>query len=135
MSPRAIRRLVVAVFVAGIGGMIYGSIKDSNGFAITAGVLTAIAAFGLILITAVAPPGSLARPARDHEGDRGADQDASRAPTTSGGTEGIDADEAARDVEARVEALVAAGADEIEVRKLVRRSVDLGRASARSSAP
>jgi hypothetical protein len=134
MSPRAIRRLVVAVFVAGIGGMIYGSIKDSNGFAITAGVLTAIAAFGLILITAVAPAGSLAKPATPdpdastNEGGR-ADDDLDVDDASA-----IDADAAAQDVEARVEALVAAGADELEVRRLVRRAIDFGRASAPSRA-
>ncbi len=117
MSPRAIRRLVVVVFVAGIGGMIYGSIKDSNGFAITAGVVTAIAAFGLILITAVAPAGSLAKPTAD-AGSKGADLLEPH----------FDVDDVARDVEARVEALVAAGADEIEVRTLVRRAIDFGRA-------
>ena len=129
MSPRAIRRLVVVVFDAGISGMIYGSIKDSNGFAITAGVLTAISAFGLILITAVAPPGSLAKPP-------GRSGDASDATGDRAGSpvEGIDVDDAAADVEARVEALVAAGADEIEVRKLVRRAIDFGRASTGTAA-
>ncbi len=130
MSPRAIRRLVVAVFVAGIGGMIYGSIKDSNGFAITAGVLTAIAAFGLILITAVAPAGSLAKPVASPTDDAepgGPGTDAGDAPL-------IDVEAAASDIEARIEALVAAGADEIEVRKLVRRAIDFGRASSRTGA-
>jgi len=131
MSPRAIRRLVVTVFVAGIGGMIYGSIKDSNGFAITAGAITAIAAFGLILITAVAPAGSLAKSSSPRSPTAAG---AGRSPAGLRQDDDVDADQAARDVEARVEALVAAGADEIEVRKLVRRAVDFGRASTRSPA-
>ncbi len=124
MSPRLIRRLVVLVFVGGIAGMIVGSIKDSNGAAITAGIITATAALGLILITSVAPSGSLARPARTSgEDDGGTGADA--APVFD--------ERIARDVEARVQALVVAGADEDEVRKLVRRAIDLGLGSAITS--
>ena len=54
MSPRTVRRLVIGVFVIGIAGMIAGSIADNNGFAITFGLITAAAAVGLILVTAVA---------------------------------------------------------------------------------
>ena len=60
VSPRTIRRLVIAVFVIGIAGMIVGSIADNNGVAITFGLLTAAAAVGLILVTASAPPGAFA---------------------------------------------------------------------------
>lgn len=113
------RRLVLVVFLAGIGGMIAGSIKDSNGAALSAGVVTAIAAFGLILITSVAPPGSLSRPsaAADDEPAAGSGPGARAAPV----------DEAvAADVERRINALVANGADEQQVRQLVRRAMDLG---------
>ena len=44
------------MFVAGIAGMIVGSIADNNGVAITFGLITAVAAVGLILVTAVAGP-------------------------------------------------------------------------------
>ena len=97
MSPRTVRRLVIGVFVIGIGGMIAGSIADNNGFAITFGLITAAAALGLILVTAVAPPG-------------------------------VD-DASAALVEEQVGQLVAAGADESQVRELVRRAVNLGRRS------
>lgn len=97
------------VFVAGIGGMIAGSIADSNGVAITFGLITAVAAIGLILVSSVAPPGSLRR----------AD------PNNEAGVPVVEA--TAADVEARVEALVAAGADEIAVRQLVQRSIDLAK--------
>ncbi len=124
MSPRLIRRLVVLVFVGGIAGMIVGSIKDSNGAAITAGIVTAMAALGLILITSVAPPGSLAKPSRANGvNGAGAEPDADPPPLAFDET-------IARDVEGRVQALVAAGADEEEVRKLVRRAIDLGLGSA-----
>jgi multisubunit Na+/H+ antiporter MnhB subunit len=101
MSPRAVRRIVIAVCVAGIGGMIAGSIADNNGAAMTAGLVTAVAILCLIVATAVttSPPGA-----------------------------GAGAEGAAVEVEDAVEALVAGGADEAEVRELVRRAVRLGRA-------
>lgn len=107
MSPRWIRRLVIVVFVAGIGGMIAGSIADSNGVAITFGLITAVAAIGLILVTSVAPPGSLRKADGATEPNR---------PVVEA---------TAADVEARVEDLVAGGADELEVRQLVQRAIDL----------
>lgn len=107
VSPRIIRRVVLLVFVVGIGGMIGGSIADNNGIAITFGLITAVAALGLVLITSVSPPGAL---------DGSADADRA------------DADERlATDVEARIDALVADGADERAVRRLVGRAVELGR--------
>jgi len=42
VRPRTIRRLVWLVFVAGIAGMIAGSIADNNGLAITFGLVTAV---------------------------------------------------------------------------------------------
>jgi hypothetical protein len=95
------------VFVLGIAGMIMGSIADNNGTAITFGLITAIAALGLVLVTSVAPPGLLAK---------------------SGDAPRSEADERlAADLEDRIHALVADGADEDAVRKLVGRAVDLGR--------
>jgi len=53
MTARVVRRLVVTVCVAGIGGMIAGSVADNNGVAITAGIVTAIAVLCLMVATAV----------------------------------------------------------------------------------
>jgi hypothetical protein len=109
MSPRWIRRVVWLVFLAGVVGMIVGSIMDNNGVAITFGLLTAAAAVGLILVSSVAPPGSFHKP---------------------GHAVSIDFDETtAADVETRIAALVAAGADERTVRQLVQQAVRLGRSA------
>jgi hypothetical protein len=105
MSPRTVRRLVIVVFVAGIAGMIVGSIADNNGMAVTFGLVTAAAALGLILVTAVADPSSL------------------------GSRRGAVDDDAAASVEEQVDRLVTSGADEHQVRELVRRAVSLGRRS------
>lgn len=107
LGPRAIRRIVIVVFVLGIGGMIAGSILDNNGFAITFGLITAIAALALVLVTQVSPPGSLAKPGE-------------AAPLV------VD-EQLAADLETRIETLVASGADETQVRKLVGRAIELGR--------
>jgi hypothetical protein len=117
VSPRTVRRLVIGVFVIGIGGMIAGSIADNNGFAITFGLITAAAAVGLILVTAVAPPGAFG-PAAGQASRRRAK------PHTAPVDEG-----AAALVEEQVSQLVSAGADEGQVRELVRRAVTLGRRS------
>src|SRR5687767_2902941 len=84
MSPRVVRRVVIAVCVAGIAGMIVSSIADNTGAALTAGLVTAIAVLCLIVATAVtgahgvgisdlptsgrwsAPPSSSARRNGDH---------------------------------------------------------------------
>jgi hypothetical protein len=87
--------------------MIAGSILDNNGFAITFGLITAIAALALVLVTQVSPPGSLAKPAH---------------PTAPVVDERL-----AADLESRIETLVAEGANETEVRKLVGRAIELGR--------
>ena len=110
MSPRWIRRVVWLVFIGGIGGMIAGSIADNNGMAITFGLLTAVAAVGLILVSSVAPPGSFRKPEHDDH------------------PEAFD-EETAADVEARIAALIAAGADETSVRRLVQQAVRLGRSA------
>ena len=102
MSPRLVRRTVYAVFVIGIVGMIVGSIADNNGVAVTFGLVTAIAATALILITSVVPPDGFAPPVH------------------------FDEQSAAR-LEEQITGLVEAGADEDEVRQLVRDAVRLGR--------
>ena len=106
ISPRIIRRIVLIVFVLGIGGMIGGSIAESTGMAITFGLITAIAALGLVLVTSVAPEGSLAKP---------------------GESVPVQVDEQlAGDLEDRIVELVDQGADETLVRKLVGRAIELG---------
>ena len=110
VSPRLVRRVVLGVFVLGIAGMIVGSIADSNGAAITFGLITAVAALGLVLVTSVSPPGSLAK---------------------TGASANANVDERlANDLEERIAALVVAGAAEDEVRKLVGRAVEMGRRDA-----
>jgi multisubunit Na+/H+ antiporter MnhB subunit len=91
MSAVVIRRALIAVCVTGIAGMIVTSIADRPGGALTFGLLTAVAAFGMMLVTAV----------------------------TNGGS-AVDDEERAEVVEDRIAALVAAGADERQVRALVR---------------
>jgi multisubunit Na+/H+ antiporter MnhB subunit len=98
MSARAVRRLVVAVFVVGVAGIIAFSITDEPDAALASGLLTAVAAVVLIAVTAVTTP------------RRAADPEA-----------------LAERLEGEVQALVAAGADEAEVRRLVRDAVALGR--------
>lgn len=116
MTPRTVRRLVVLVFVAGIAGMIAGSIADNNGMAITFGLLTAAAAVGLILVTTVAGPGAFDKGARPTGAPHAAVPE--RVP--------MDEAEAA-ELEARINELVAGGADESAVRDLVRRAINIGR--------
>ena len=98
MSPRVVRRVVIAVCVAGIAGMIVSSIADNTGAALTAGLVTAIAVLCLIVATAVT------------------------------GAQGLGVSELlANNVEELVESLVAQGADEEQVRGLVGAAVKLGR--------
>lgn len=93
--PRAlltIRIVCAAVFVGGIAGMIVSSIAGNNaGWVLTAGAATAIAAIVLMAASAVAQ-----RPRVD-----------------------VFEEEVIRRVEDRIAALVAAGADEGEIRELV----------------
>jgi hypothetical protein len=95
LSPRWIRRIVLAVCVLSIATMIVTSITDHVGGAIAAGSVAAVAILCLMLVTAVAGPGAFGPPPPVDE-------------------------DAAADVERRVEALVAAGVDEGEVRSLIR---------------
>ena len=104
MHPRLIRRIVVATFVVGIAGMIVGSILERNGMAVAFGLMTAVAAFALIVVTSVAGAGAF------------------EPPTV------FDAATAA-DLEERIESLAASGADEAAVRDLVRLAVRLGRSA------
>ena len=98
MSAKAVRRAVVAVFVIGVAGIIAFSISDDPDAALASGLITAVAAVVLIAVTAVTTP------------RRAADPEA-----------------LAERLEDRVAALVAAGADEAEVRRLIRDAVALGR--------
>jgi hypothetical protein len=103
-----IRRLVLVVFVGGIAGMIVGSIADNNGVAVTFGLVTAVAALCLMLVTSV----------------------------TAGTEASVRFDEAmAESMEQRIAALVADGADETAVRDLVRDAVLLGRSAKSQVAP
>jgi hypothetical protein len=106
MSPRAVRRIVLAVCVAGIAGMIVSSINDNNGAALTAGLLTAVAVLCLIVATAVTA----------HD------------PARVGAAAGDDPEELGARVERGVQDLVGAGADEQRVRALVGDALRLGRA-------
>ncbi len=85
-----------------IRGMIAASVTSHNGVAIAAGLTAAVAVLCLILVTAVAGPESFgAVPPMDEA--------------------------AAADLEQRIETLVAGGADEAEVRSLVRAARQLSR--------
>ena len=95
ISPRWIRRIVLVVCALAIAGMIVASITSHNGVAIALGTVAAVAVICLMLVTAVAGPEAFGRPQ----------------PVDAG---------AAADVERRVETLVANGADEADVRSLIR---------------
>ena len=104
MSPRTVRRIVIAVCVAGIGGMIASSIADNNGAALTAGLVTAVAVLCLIVATAVTGGG--------------------RGVTPTG-----QLDELGAEIEQGVQALVDGGADEQQVRAVVGAAVRFGRST------
>ena len=106
MTVRAVRLIVVAVCVGGITGMIVSSIVGSNGAAVTFGLITAAAVLCSIVATAVANAG----------------------PGGDGGPRTVDETQAAL-VENLATGLIDAGADEAEVRNLVRQAVRLGRTS------
>jgi cobalamin biosynthesis protein CobD/CbiB len=103
VSPGAVRRVVIAVCVAGIAGMIVSSIADNNGAALTAGLVTAVAVLCLIVTTAVT---GAKVPAESH------------------------VEQLAADVEEQVQALVGRAAAEDDLRNLVRAAVKLGRSGA-----
>lgn len=100
MAVRIVKAVCFALFVAGIPGLIVSSIAGNNeGWVLSIGMVTAVAALVLIAVSAVTA------------------------------TRRIDTfDEViAERVENRVRVLIEAGADEAEVRALVRDAIDLSR--------
>lgn len=100
MSLKLIKGACFGLFLAGIPAIIVSSIRGNNeGWVLTFGMITAVAALILIAVSAV---------------------------TT---TRRIDAfnDVVAERIEQRVQILVQAGADEAEVRALIRDAIDLTR--------
>ena len=95
---------MLVVCALAIAGMIVSSITVHNGIAIATGLTAAIAILCLILVTAVAGPEAFGAPRPIDEA-------------------------AAEDLERRVENLVASGADEAEVRSLVRAARRLARSN------
>jgi hypothetical protein len=100
MSTRLVRAGLLATSVGGIVGMIVTSIADSPSGALAFGLATGAGAFGLMLITTVGAGGGSA-----------------------------DVEVLGQVVDQRMVDLVADGADEREVRALVRDAVKLGRAA------
>ena len=99
-AVRVIRLVCVVCFVGGIASMIAASLADNNiGAVLTAGSISAIAAIVLLAVSTVA--------------------------TTQRSVEFDDAD--AEILETNIRRIVDAGANETNVRDLVRRAVDLGR--------
>jgi hypothetical protein len=119
MSPKAVRIAAMAVFFAiGIPGMIVTSINGNAGAAVTFGLLTVPFVLVLLAVTAVTtgrlPPTEMS------------------APPAGGPAPGSTLDEEeAEALEARVHALVARGADEQEVRDLVRSALRMARSASR----
>ena len=105
MTLRVLRWAVIAICVVGIAGMIIGSIADNNnGVVVTFGLITAVS---IIVLMAVATT------ARSLEAKQ---------------TAVTEVDEAlAEEIEAGVQALVAAGDDEASVRDLVGKATRLHR--------
>ena len=108
MTLRAVRRVVAAICVAGVAGMIVGSIEDDNTVVLTFGLLAAGAVGCLAAAHAVA-------------GGR----------FSPSATEVDDDPSGALRIEELVAELVEQGADETTVRRLVREAVDLGRSRRR----
>jgi hypothetical protein len=101
MSLKAFRVGCAVVFVAGIATMIITSVVSNNmGVMVTTGLLTAAAAIVLLAVTSAVEAKPLGS---------------------------ITDDVAAERLERRIGTLVAAGADEDEVRDLVRESMRFGR--------
>jgi len=103
VTLRVVRLVVAVVCVAGIGGMVAGSIADNNGAAVTSGLVAAVAIVVLMaftLATRAAESGSRARPVDELRAER---------------------------VEHQLQALVSRGTDEQALRSLVADAVRLGR--------
>ena len=104
---RVVRWVVIGVCVVGVAGIIGGSIADNNAVALTFGLVTAVAVVCLMVATAVSPSTTV--------------------------TTAVSFDEAqAAYVEDLVGRLVADGAPENAVRRLVGEAVRLGRGAAQS---
>ena len=101
VSLKVVRAIVIAVCVAGIGGMVAGSLADNNGAAVTSGLIAAVAVLVLMTATLAARAGAAA-PVDEQRAER---------------------------VENRVKELIEAGAAEEAVRALVADAVRLGRGS------
>ena len=103
LSPAVVRGTALVLCATGIVGMIVTSIADSIDGALTFGLLGATGAMALLVVGALVPAVEAATSADE---------------------------ERAAAVEAGVRRLVAAGADEDEVRATVRAAVEMGRRSA-----
>mgnify|MGYP006268270031 CR=1 FL=1 len=100
MALRLIKAVCIALFVAGIPSLIVSSIAGNNeGWVLTFGMITAIAAIVLMSVSAA---------------------------TNNRRLDAFD-EVAAERLESRVQALIGAGVDENEVRAVVRDAIDLGR--------
>jgi hypothetical protein len=99
MAITTLRRATAVLCVLSIAGMIAFSVGDNVGGAMTAGIVGALAIGALMVGNAV------------HLG------------SNAGGAQ----DGLAEELEARVQELIASGADEATVRGIVRRAVRLGR--------
>jgi hypothetical protein len=110
MNLGAIRWAAMGLFfLVGIPGMIVSSINDHTGAAVTFGLISAGAVLMLIAATAVVT-GRIP-------------------PDATGPLRTADAEGEGAELEAGIQALVTAGADEAAVRDLVRQAVRLGRAA------
>jgi hypothetical protein len=109
ISARAVRWLAIGVCVAGIAGMIVTSALNHNGAAITFGLVTAVAILCSMVATSVAA-------------DTARRTGSNAAPEVDEPSEAM-----ATIVEEQVKGLVATGADENAVRRLVGEAVRLGR--------
>ena len=97
---RVIRSASAVVFVASIAGLIISSVNGNNeGWVLSIGMVSAVTAIILVVASAVAST--------------------TRHPDFS--------DVLAESIEQRIQRLVAAGADEAEVREVAKMSVKLGR--------
>ncbi len=107
MSVEAVRRIVLAICLAGIAGMIASSVAASTGAALTFGLITAVAVICAMVATAVTSGAERRHPNRHQQGV-------------------VDEAQAAK-VEQLVRRFVAEGVDEGQVRELVSEAVRLGR--------
>ena len=106
MSITAVRRIVLGVCVVGVAGMIATSIADAADGALAFGLVTAVGVVCLLVVSSVVSAGAPA-----------------------------DMETQAARVEATVQELVAGGADEHTVRRLVGEAVRLGRGLAAGNRP